>query len=276
MPSSSPAPSARSPLAAAADAWSLARVRDLATAPVRLAGASVQVVYGLAALMAPEGPVRRPGGYAEQVGRIIGEGGLADRLAVVLADPEGPARLLRLVADVTSVDRPLGQALARDGAIDRLLAVDGPLERLARQDGAIDRLLAEGGPLDRVIAADGPLDRLLAPGGAVDRLTRPDGLIDRLLADAGAVERLLAPGGLLDRLLSEDGFADKLLADGGTLDQLVALGATLEEIHPRLSELAALIPSLHEAVDVLNTTVGPLGDLASRLPGGRRRTPVDA
>lgn len=60
------------------------------------------------------------------------------------------------------------------------------------------------------------------------------------------------------------------VASGGTLDQLVALGVTLEGVQPRLAELAALIPELHESVNTLNSSVGPLGEPANRLPGRRR------
>ena len=109
----------------------------------------------------------------------------------------------------------------------------------------------------------------------VDRLTRPDGLLERLLADDGILEKVLVPGGLVDRLLTDDGFLEKVLADGGTLDQLVALGETLEHVHPRLAELSGLIPSLRESVDALTSTVGPLGELAQRLPGSRRRATLE-
>ena len=113
---------------------------------------------------------------------------------------------------------------------------------------------------------DGPLERLLSSEGALDAITRPGGVLDRLLQE----------GGLLDRLLSEDGFVEKLTSDGGTLDQLVALGRTLERMQPRVTELLALIPALHESVDALNRAVEPLSDLANRIPGGRRRTALEA
>jgi hypothetical protein len=100
----------------------------------------------------------------------------------------------------------------------------------------------------------------------VDRLTRP----------GGALDRLLIGDGLVDRLLSEDGFLAKLISDGGTPDQLVALGTTLERIQPRIDELLALIPQLHGSVDTLSRSVGPLGDLANRIPGGRRRPALGA
>jgi hypothetical protein len=81
--------------------------------------------------------------------------------------------------------------------------------------------------------------------------------------------------GLADRLVSEDGFLEKLVAEGGTLDQLVELGRTLERLQPRVAELIGLIPELHESVDTLNRSVGPIGELANRLPGGRRRPALE-
>ena len=101
---------------------------------------------------------------------------------------------------------------------------------------------------------------------ALGRFTRRGGVLDRILTEDG----------LLDRLLTEDGFVEKLVAEGGTLDQLVALGETLEHIQPRLGELAALIPELHASVNVLNDAVEPLSQLANRIPGGRRRVPVES
>lgn len=97
------------------------------------------------------------------------------------------------------------------------------------------------------------------------------GALDRLATPGGVLDRVLAEDALLDRLLTEDGFVDKLVAEGGTLDQLLELGATLERIQPRLQALEQLIPSLQESADALQQAVGPLGDLAGRLPGTRKR-----
>jgi hypothetical protein len=160
--------------------------------------------------------------------------------------------------------------------LGRLVAADGPLlrtggyadqlgrlvERLIADDGALERLLAPGGALDQLVAREGALDRLLAPGGALDRLTTPGGVLDRVLE----------PGGLADRMLTEDGFVEKLVSEGGTLEQLVGLGATLEAIRPQLTELAALIPTLADSADALGRTVGPLGELAGRIPLSRRKS----
>ena len=80
----------------------------------------------------------------------------------------------------------------------------------------------------------------------------------------------------MDRLLTEDGFVEKLVAEGGTLDQLVPLGGTLERIQPRIDELARMFPELQDSVTTLHGAVEPLGQLADRLPMGRRRTPLEA
>lgn len=175
-----------------------------------------------------------------------------------LVDPEGPIR-------------------RRDGYADRvmlLIGEGGLVERLAHA------LADPHGPMRLVnVVVDAldpgrPLGRAIAPGGPVDRLLDPEGPLFRLLEEGGTVDRLLAEEGLLDRLLTEDGFVEKLVAEGGTLDQLVALGVTLERIQPRLGELAELVPELHASVDALNRAVGPLSELANRLPG-RRRPAVD-
>jgi hypothetical protein len=56
----------------------------------------------------------------------------------------------------------------------------------------------------------------------------------------------------------------------------VQLGRTLEAIAPRLEELGLVIPELHGSVNTLSDAVGPLSDLAGRLPRGRRRTAIEA
>ncbi len=86
------------------------------------------------------------------------------------------------------------------------------------------------------------------------RLTAPDGPV-------------LRPGGYADRLAA----LERLFEEGGTLDQLVELGETLEDIRPRLVELADLIPDLQGAVEVLGRSVTPLAELAGRLPLRRRQ-----
>ncbi len=40
--------------------------------------------------------------------------------------------------------------------------------------------------------------------------------------------------------------------------------------------LLAIVPARHESVDTLNRAVEPPSDLAHRIPGGRRRPPLEA
>lgn len=101
--------------------------------------------------------------------------------------------------------------------------------------------------------------------------TRVTFALAELVAPEGPV---LRPGGIAERLgaaFAEDGTLERLLAEGGTLDQLVALGETLEAIAPRLTELGEVVPELHSSIDALHEAVGPIGELAGRLPGARRR-----
>ncbi len=248
---------------------------DLVTLPVRLTVAAARTTLALGELVDPEGPVRREDGYAERLMLIIGRGGLVDRLSEVLSDPHGPMHLVRTITALVDQQRPVGRALAPGGTLDRLLAADGPLFRMVAEGGTVDRILSEGGAVDRLLAEDGALDQLAAVDGPLERLLRSEGALDRVTRPDGVLDRVLVEGGLLDRLLCEDGFVEKLVAEGGTLDQLVELGRTLERIQPRIAELIALIPELHESVDTLNRSVGPLGELANRLPGGKRRPALE-
>jgi hypothetical protein len=219
----------------------------------------LRVTLGLAQLASPSGPLRRKGGYADQFSTGFGEGGLAEQLMKVISDPAGPVSLVSHLTALTSEERPLGKAIAPGGALDRLLAEDGALERLLSADGLLDRLLAEGGALDRITQQEGVLEQLFSRGGPLDRLLSEGGALDRITQEGGVLELLLREQGLADRLLAEDGFVEKLTAEGGTLDQLLKLGDILND--------------LQESVLVLNRAVGPLGDLANRVPSSllRRR-----
>lgn len=229
-------------------------IRGLALLPVRVTVAATQATLALGQLASPQGPILRDGGYGTRLAQIFGENGLLEQVGRILADERGPIGLANTLADLTADDRPLGKALARDGLLDRMADEEGPFVRL----------LEAGGPLDRALSEDGSLYRFLAP----------DGALDRLLAEEGALDRVLAEGGLLEQLLAEDGILEKLLAPGGTLDQLIDLGTTFDAIIPRLEALGHAIPNLNSAVNILSGAVEPLGALAGRFPGGRRRPPV--
>lgn len=136
---------------------------------------------------------------------------------------------------------------------------------------AIDTTLTLG----RLVSQDGPVRR---PQGYAERMMAvigEGGLLERI---AAVVTDPVGPRRLVDTVadgLEPGGSLDRLLAPGGTLDQLVALGETLERIQPRLDTLARLVPELHASVTALNEVVEPLSQLAGRIPGARRKAPVD-
>lgn len=230
---------------------------SILTAPVRLTAAVVDVTTAVGRLAAPTGPIRRPGGLGDQLETLLGEGGLLTQLTRVLTDPAGPLVTIASLTELTSIEHPLGRALAPNGVLDRLLAPDGALDRALADDGPLEHLLAPGGPLEQLLADDGPLEQLLSAQGPLDRLLAPGGALDRVTMEGGVLEVVLREQGLADTLLADGGFVEKLTIDGGTLDQLLQLGGTLS--------------NLQESVVGLNEAVVPLGNLVARLPGGRRR-----
>lgn len=276
---------------------------ELATLPVRLGVGLTRTVLALGHLASSDGPIFRDGG-AERIAHVFSRGGLIDQASILLLNERGVVALSNTVADLTSPQRPLGQALQPGGVIDRLaaedgpfmqllaedgpvsrmlaengpvtrmlaedgpvmllLAEDGPVMRLLAQDGPVMRLLGEDGPVTRLLSEDGPVIRLLGEDGALHRFLEANGPLDRLLGKQGSVEHLLEPGGLIDQLLEEDGILEKLLQPGGSVDQLVGLALTLRGLIPIMDEL-------HEAVQALNTTVEPVSRVANRVPIGRRR-----
>ncbi len=249
-------------------------LRQLAVLPLRVTVAATQTTLALGYFVSPQGPLLREGGYAAQISRLLLEDGLLDRINEILDDENGPVSLAYLLTELVAEDRPIGKALARDGLVDRMASEEGPLIRLLEADGPLDRALAEEGALYRFLAPGGPLDRILAPGGPLERIIENDGALDRFLAPGGPIDRMLEPGGLVEQLLAEQGILETLLQPGGTLDRLVELGETFEALVPRVDMLGAAIPSLHQAVNLLNGAVEPLSTLAGRIPGARRRPAV--
>ena len=238
----------------------------------RVTRSFAQVTLALGQLVAPDGPVRRPGGYADMVDRAIGDAGYVEQLARLLVEDEGPARLIARLDALLAPDRPAGRMLEEGGTLDHLLSEDGPLLPMLREGGSLERLVTPGGSLDRLLAPGGPLDQVVADDGLLERLLRPGGPVDLLTRDDGFLLQLLQPDGAVARLLHDDELLERLLGRGGTLDQLAELGRTLDDIRPRLVEIAALIPSLEATVDELHRAVGPIGSLAGRIPGRSRRS----
>lgn len=179
---------------------------------------------------------------ASPSGPLRRKGGYADQFSTGFGEGGLAEQLMTVISD------PEGP-ISLVNHLTALTSEERPLGKAIAPGGALDRLLAEDGALERLLSADGLLDRLLAEGGALDRITQ----------EGGVLELLLREQGLADRLLAEDGFVEKLTAEGGTLDQLLKLGDILND--------------LQESVLVLNRAVGPLGDLANRVPSSllRRR-----
>ncbi|MEO6470984.1 MAG: hypothetical protein ABIR57_04000, partial [Aeromicrobium sp.] len=157
-------------------------IKGLVFLPIRITVAATQTTLALGTLASPKGPLLREGGYAARIALLIGEDGLLEQTAKLLADDRGPLGLASTLADITAEDRPIGRALARDGLVDRMAAENGPIVRLLEAGGPLDRVLAEDGPLYRVLEPNGPVDRVLAEDGPLYRFVTPGGPLDRLLA----------------------------------------------------------------------------------------------
>ncbi|MEO9221502.1 MAG: ABC transporter, partial [Mycobacteriaceae bacterium] len=190
---------------------------DIITLPIRVTVATTEAALGMGRLAAPDGPLRRKGGYADQFTALIE---LASRLNALLADPHGPLALVNNLAALTSEDRPLGKAIAPGGALDHILAEDGVVNRFTSEGGPVDRLLSADGALERLLSAQGPLDRVLSEGGALDRITQEDGVLEQLFSAGGPLDRLLVAGGALDRITEEGGVLELLLRKQGLADRL--------------------------------------------------------
>ena len=280
---------------------------SVALLPARAVVGGAELLVATGRMVAPGGPVRRPGGYADRLTALLAEAGALEQLGR-LGDPDGPLAHVDQLAGLTADDRPLGRALAAGGPLDRLLADDGVLERVLAEGGPLDRLMSDDGVVDRLLRPDGPLDRLLAPDGALERLTAPGASLDRLLEPGGALERVTTPDGLLDQALSEDRvlqlmdtFArlaelqESLRAVGalaGALEALAistqrlpdlaghvravdarvdSIGERLDRFEPSLALLSGSVETLGRAAETMNELVEPLTRLAERIPGGRGR-----
>jgi len=168
-----------------------------------------------------------------------------------LVSPGGPVRLVEQIAAMTAEDRPVGKAIAPGGVVDRVLDDQGVLARLTEVGGLLDRMIEPGGPIDRIMAADGP--------------------VDRLLAREGAIERMLAEGGVIDRLLAQEGLIEQLVQEGGIIDRLAEVMDAISHLAPVLETLDPAIRGIDDSAAVLAATVEPLRDLATKIPGRRRR-----
>jgi hypothetical protein len=153
MPQTSPA----SPVTALS---ALRGLPGLVLLPWRLATAAVTVTLAAGAALAPDGPIRRPGGYADQLATLLAEDGMVGRLDAMSRDRESALGRLAAVADAAAPDRPLGRAIAPGGSLDRLLAPGGVLERVLEDHGFVEKLVADGGTLDQLVALGPNLEQV--------------------------------------------------------------------------------------------------------------------
>lgn len=131
---------------------------DVVTLPARLAVAASRATLGLGQLAAPDGPVRRQGGYADRLMLLIGEDGLIERL------------------------------LQEDGALDRLLSEGGFVEKLTAEGGTLDQLLELGDTLEAIRPRIAELSEVIPElHASVDTLSRA---VEPLGELAGRLPRL--------------------------------------------------------------------------------------
>lgn len=57
---------------------------------------------------------------------------------------------LRVGVAATQVSLALGELVAPEGPLERLLAVDGALDRITKERCVLDRMLSGSGPLDKL------------------------------------------------------------------------------------------------------------------------------
>lgn len=234
---------------------------SVALLPARAAIATAETAVAIGALVAPTGPLRRPGGYGERLAVLLDEDGAIEQLGR-LGDPNGPLARLEQLAVLVGDDRPLGRALAPGGALDRLLAEDGPVERLLADGGAIDRLAELPDVLTRLADLD---ETLRALGELGDTL--------RALGDLGtSLERLAKLADALERLArSTEGLPELPGRVEAVERQVHGVAGQLHRLEPLLEALSAGVASLQDAAGQLAGSVEPVARIADRLPGARRR-----
>ena len=79
-----------------------ATLSEAATLPWRLAVAATRATLALGHLSAPEGPIRRPGGYAELALQVIGDRGYLAQIMELVRDDGGVVRLVNTLTELTS------------------------------------------------------------------------------------------------------------------------------------------------------------------------------
>jgi len=178
-------------------------VFELMALPVRLTATTVEVSLAASRFVASDGPLRRPGGYAERLEDLLAEDGVVARL------------------------------LEPGGTVERLLEPGGTLERLLEPGGALDKILEPGGVLDRLTESGGTLDELMAAAKALERLTAPGGALDQLGDLMAIIPKLTSSAEALPILASavsqlEPTLAGLRMGVGALQDTAKVLGQAVE------------------------------------------------
>lgn len=99
--------------------------------------------------------------------------------------------------------------------------------------------------------------------GAVSTTNAVSGLGAKSAAAGSPLEMIQQ----LSSLTANDRPLGQAMAPGGPLDQIVGLSETLSSLAPNVERMSSSIDLLQDTVGLLSAAVGPLGDLAGRLPG---------
>jgi hypothetical protein len=168
-------------------------VFELMALPVRLSATAVEVSLAASRFVASDGPLRRPGGYAERLEDLLADDGMIVRL------------------------------LEPGGTLERLLEPGGTLERILEPGGVLDRFTEPGGTLDELMSAAASLERLTAPGGTLDQLSDLMAMLPKL---ANSAEALPILAGAVSQL--EPTLAGLRMGVGALQDTAKVLGQAVE------------------------------------------------
>jgi hypothetical protein len=200
-----------------------------------------ELVGGLRSLIAPGGPLS---GLVE----------LRDRL-FRLTDDDGALSRLGNLEHLVDIRLALEQLVLAGGPLDRLADISATLERLAALEESLQKL----GGLDESLRRLGALEESLQKLGALD-----DSL-DRIAAVAASLERLADSTETLPALTEATAALPDLPARVRAVEErVIAIGQQLGTLQPTLDRLAT-------SIGELEGSVGSLGRLADRVPGGGQR-----
>lgn len=143
---------------------------DVALMPVRIGIIGARVTVMASQWVRPDGPIRRENGLLDMADVMVGRRGVADQLFGLLANPYGPIALLRAITSATAPDRPLGQALEKDGMIEQIFERNGLIDKVFQSGGFVERVITENGLAERMI---GLMENLVAVAPAIDGLHEP-------------------------------------------------------------------------------------------------------